>query len=234
SCSRTITRTWTAVDACGNTGTQTQTITFTRDVVAPVITVTTSTNPSCNPTVTDITNAFGTASVTDNCSTGLTASFTDGAEQGASCSRTITRTWTAVDACGNTGTQTQTITFTRDVVAPVITVTTSTNPSCNPTVTDINNAFGTASVTDNCSTGLTASFTDGAEQGASCSRTITRTWTAVDACGNTGSQTQTITFTRDLVAPTITVTAATNPSCNPTVTDINNAFGTASVTDNCS
>src|SRR6185369_7379511 len=147
---------------------------------------------------------------------------TDGAEQGTSCSRTITRTWTAVDACGNTGSQTQTITFTRDTQAPVISVTTATNPACNPTAADINNAFGTASVTDNCSTGLTASPTDGAEQGTSCSRTITRTWTAVDACGNTGSQTQTITFTRDTQAPVISVTTATNPACNPTAADINN------------
>src|SRR6185369_14068095 len=170
-------------------------------------------------TAADINAAFGTASVTDNCSTGLTASPTDGAEQGTSCSRTITRTWTAVDACGNTGSQTQTITFTRDTQAPVISVTTATNPACNPTAADINAAFGTASVTDNCSTGLTASPTDGAEQGTSCSRTITRTWTAVDACGNTGSQTQTITFTRDTQAPVISVTTATNPACNPTAAD---------------
>src|SRR6185369_2958082 len=125
----------------------------------------------------------------------------------------------AVDACGNTGSQTQTITFTRDTQAPVISVTTATNPACNPTAADINTAFGTASVTDNCSTGLTASPTDGAEQGTSCSRTITRTWTAVDACGNTGSQTQTITFTRDTQAPVISVTTATNPACNPTAAD---------------
>src|SRR5678809_959020 len=122
----------------------------------------------------------------------------------------------------------------RDVIAPTITVTAATNPACNPTAADIYAAFGNASVTDHCSTGLTAASTDGAEPGTSCSRTITRTWTAVDACGNTGSQTQTITFTRDVIAPTITVTAATNPACNPTAADINAAFGTASVTDNCS
>src|SRR6185436_7630328 len=155
---------------------------------APVITVTAATNPVCNPTAAQITAAFGTASVTDNCSTGLTTAFTDGAEQGTSCSRTITRTWTAVDGCGNTGSQTQTITFTRDTEAPVITVTAATNPVCNPTAAQI-----------------TAAFTDGAEQGTCCSRPITRTWTAVDGCGNTGSQTQTITFTRDTEAPVITV-----------------------------
>ncbi|MCS3802310.1 hypothetical protein GGD38_007721 [Chitinophagaceae bacterium OAS944] len=233
-CDRSITRTWTVTDACGNTGTQTQTITFTRDTEAPVITVTPSTSVLCNPTAVQLTAAFGTASVTDNCSTGLTATFTDGAETGTGCDRSITRTWTVTDACGNTGTQTQTITFTRDTEAPVITVTASTAAGCNPTAAQLTAAFGTASVTDNCSTGLTATFTDGAETGTGCDRSITRTWTVTDACGNTGTQTQTITFTRDTEAPVITVTASTAAGCNPTTAQLTAAFGTASVTDNCS
>src|SRR5688500_19962685 len=106
----------------------------------------------------------GTASVTDNCSTGLTATFSDGPEvAGTGCSVSVTRTWTVTDACGNVGTQTQTITFTRDTEKPVITVTASTAIVCNPTSAPITGAFGTASVTDNCSTGLTATFSDGAE-----------------------------------------------------------------------
>ncbi|WP_205514036.1 beta strand repeat-containing protein, partial [Longitalea arenae] len=233
-CDRSITRTWTVTDACGNTATQTQTITFTRDTEAPVITLTASTAVICNPTADQIAAAFGTASVTDNCSTGLTATFTDGAETGTGCDRSITRTWTVTDACGNTATQTQTITFTRDTEAPVITLTASTAVICNPTADQIAAAFGTASVTDNCSTGLTATFTDGAETGTGCDRSITRTWTVTDACGNTATQTQTITFTRDTEAPVITLTASTAVICNPTADQIAAAFGTASVTDNCS
>ncbi|MBL0337512.1 MAG: hypothetical protein IPP73_20000 [Chitinophagaceae bacterium] len=75
-------------------------------------------------------------------------------EVGSGCSFSLTRTWTVTDACGNIGTTTQTITFTRDTQAPVITVTPSTPVGCNPTAAAITAAFGTASVTDNCSTGL--------------------------------------------------------------------------------
>src|SRR5678816_4774346 len=90
-----------------------------------------------------------------------------------------------------------------------IDVTVSTNPTCNPTAAQINAAFGTASVTDNCSTGLTATFSDGAEvPGSGCSVSITRTWTVSDACGNTGTQTQTITFTRDVTCLLYTSDAA--------------------------
>jgi hypothetical protein len=235
-CSFSVTRSWTVTDACNNTGTQTQTVTFTRDLVLPVITVTPATALACNPTAAQIAAAFGNASVTDNCSTGLTASFTDAGEiAGAGCTFSVTRTWTVTDACNNIGTQTQTVTFTRDIVAPVITVTPSTALTCNPTSAQITAAFGTASVTDNCSTGLTATFTTGAETaGTGCTFTVTRSWTVTDACGNTGIQTQTVTFTRDLIPPVITVTPSTVLACNPTSVQIAAAFGTASVTDNCS
>ncbi|WP_205514704.1 HYR-like domain-containing protein, partial [Longitalea arenae] len=230
-CDRSITRTWTVTDACGNTTTQTQTITFTRDTEAPVITLTASTAVICNPTADQIAAAFGTASVTDNCSTGLTATFTDGAETGTGCDRSITRTWTVTDACGNTATQTQTITFTRDTEAPVITLTASTAVICNPTADQIAAAFGTASVTDNCSTGLTATFTDGAETGTGCDRSITRTWTVTDACGNTATQTQTITFTRDTEAPVITC-APSQAFC--IVSGNTYTIAPLTATDNCS
>jgi hypothetical protein len=69
---------------------------------------------------------------------------------------------------------------------------------CNPTQTQINAAVTIPTVSDNCSTGLTATFTDAPETGApGCTRTIVRTWRAVDACGNMGTANQTITFTRD-------------------------------------
>src|SRR5439155_17155575 len=233
-CNFSLTRTWTATDGCGNSSTTSQTINFTRDVEAPVITVTASATVPCNPTSAQITAAFGTASVTDNCSTGLTASFVDGAETGSGCNFSLTRTWTATDGCGNSSTTSQTINFTRDVEAPVITVTASATVPCNPTSAQITAAFGTASVTDNCSTGLTASFVDGAETGSGCNFSLTRTWTATDGCGNTSTTSQTINFTRDTQAPVITVTASATAPCNPTSAQITAAFGTASVTDNCS
>src|SRR5438034_1113695 len=65
-------------------------------------------------------------------------------------------------------------------------------------------ATGTPTGTDTCSSG-TVTHSDSATSGA-CSnhvvKVITRTWTVTDACGNSASQTQTITL-KDTSAPTI-------------------------------
>src|SRR6185369_955416 len=170
----------------------------------------------CNPTQAQINAAFGTASVTDNCSTGLTATGVVGTETGSGCSFSTTKTWTVTDNCGNTQTASQTVTYTRDVIKPTITVTASSALPCNPTQAQINAAFGTASVTDNCSTGLTATGVVGAEFGSGCSFGTTKTWTVTDNCGNTQTAAQTVVYTRDLIAPTITLTAQGTLPCNPT------------------
>ncbi len=233
-CSRSQTRTWSSTDACGNASTASRTVTWTVDTEPPVITLATAGTLGCNPTSAQIAAAFGTASVSDNCSTGLVATGTLGAEQGTGCTRTITKSWTVTDSCGNVGTNSQTLTFTRDTENPVITLTPAGTLGCNPTEAQIAAAFGTASVSDNCSTGLVATGTIGAEQGTGCIRTVTKTWTTTDGCGNVGTNFQTVTFTRDTENPVITLTAAGTLGCNPTSAQIAAAFGTASVTDNCS
>ena len=206
------------------------------DTTRPVITVAASSSIGCNPSASAILAAFGTGTVTDNCTTGLTATFTDGAEQGTGCIRTVTRTWTVTDSCGNAATPvTQTVTFTRDTEVPVITLTSAATLSCNPEQADINAAFGTATVTDNCSAGLVATGTVGAETNSGCTTySVTKNWTVTDACGNTATASQTITFTRDTQAPVITLLPATSVGCNPTAATIDASFGNATVTDNCS
>jgi hypothetical protein len=47
-------------------------------------------------------------------------------------------------------------------------------------------------------------------------KNVIRTWRAVDACGNTGTQTQTITYSRDLTPPTFTLGTIGAIPCNPT------------------
>src|SRR4029077_15984848 len=105
--------------------------------------------------------AFGSASVSDNCSSGLVATGTIGAEQGTGCSRTVTKSWTVTDACGNIGKASQGVTFTRDSDATAITLTAASALGCNPTDAQIAAAFGSASVSDNCSSGLVATGTIG-------------------------------------------------------------------------
>src|SRR5438477_9784976 len=145
--------------ACNHTGTATQTVSFTRDNTAPVITLTPAAAVACNGTAADVAAAFGTFTYTTLFRSGLTATGTIQPEVVTGCSVSVTKNWTVTDACNNTGTETQTITFTRDNTAPVITLTPAAAVACNGTAADVAAAFGTASVTDNCSTGLTATGT---------------------------------------------------------------------------
>src|SRR5260221_13176556 len=48
----------------------------------------------------------------------------------------------------------------------------------------------------------------GAESGSGCVFTTTKSWTVTDACGNTGTATQTVSYTRDTTRPVITLAAA--------------------------
>src|SRR5688572_13975129 len=67
--------------------------------------------------------------------------------------RSQIRTFTATDACGNTATDSRTITWTEDLTAPVITITQTPLPAgCNPSAAAINAALGTATASDACGT----------------------------------------------------------------------------------
>ncbi len=111
-------------------------------------------------------------------------------EAGA-CGFTATRTWRAVDGCGNTNTCSQTVTVV-DTSSPVLT--------CAPdqTLEWVTNAvptFDSATASDNCDTNPAVTFAD-AELPATCPavRVFRRTWTATDACSNSASCSQTLTF----------------------------------------
>ena len=119
------------------------------------------------------------ATATDNCGQ-VTVTFTD-REAPGDCpqERIITRTFTAVDECGNEDTATQTITI-QDTQAPVFTnVPDNITLECDQTLPTDN-----ATATDNCGQ-VTVTFTD-REAPGDCpqERVITRTFTAVDECGN--------------------------------------------------
>src|SRR5205814_8151968 len=64
------------------------------------------------------------------------------------------------------------------------------------------NHTGTATATDNCGGVTSVTYSDLAAGGCT-GRDIDRTWTATDACGNTASRIQHITFA-DNTRPTIT------------------------------
>nr|WP_294936760.1 gliding motility-associated C-terminal domain-containing protein [uncultured Flavobacterium sp.] len=215
-----ITRTWTALDTCGNSSTASQTINV-QDVSAPVIASLPSPSTINCPAVPQ----FATATATDNCGSAFTLTYNDVRTNGnCAGSYSVTRTWTALDACGNSSTASQTINV-QDVSAPVIASLPSPSTINCPAVPQ----FATATATDNCGSAFTLTYNDVRTNGnCAGSYSVTRTWTALDACGNSATASQTINV-QDIAAPVIaSLPAATTINC-PAVPQ----FATATASDNC-
>lgn len=222
---RTIHRTWTATDDCGNSSTCLQNI-FVDDNLAPVIT--------CPPNITIECSAntgpgtTGTATATDNCDATPALTFSDVTVAGGPQTFIIQRTWTATDDCGNSSTCLQLI-LVHDATPPEITCPNNVTIQC--TANTLPPATGVATATDNCDPAVDLTFSDVTTAGA-CpqERTITRTWLATDDCGNTATCTQTI-FVDDSTAPTITCPANITVLCGTSTLPA--ATGMATATDNC-
>jgi len=221
----TITRHWTATDVCGNSTFAKQTIVIMPDQSAPVFTL-----ASQDLTMTCAsggTPTFDVPTVADNCASGtaLTISHHDAWTSGGStacANQTVTRTWTAVDACGNEATASQTITIV-DNDAPVFSaVPADQSLTCGEAV-----VFGSPLADDNCSSaGL--SYLDEVVD-VPCGQQYIRTWTAMDACGNSAIAQQKITVT-DNVAPSFAALPADQVlTCGEAV-----VFGSPMATDGCS
>jgi hypothetical protein len=225
----TITRTWNATDACGNTSaTFTQVITV-QDTESPLA----DQGPNALNVTLDCHNEAGLQAAledaptfTDNCDPTAPAvegvpSSTQGQdpEECDYYNYTITRTWTAEDACGN-----ESLIFTQ-----IITVQDTTNPVadqeagalsdtvlCNdPGGLEMALTFS-PTFTDNCdenTPALLVSTVNTQGMNGPCSNynyTITRTWTATDECNNTSSP----------YVQVITVADTTGPTMNPLPMDM--------------
>ena len=188
-CGDGIQRTFTATDACGNSITAVQIISFTDDV-APVFTfVPESIASECGANI-----ELEDAVATDNCSS-VTITFED--EATGSCG-SFTRIYTAEDGCGNTATATVTVSL-QDEEAPVISgIPTNSALNCGD-VEEIDPI-----VTDNCSSAADIVVTmESSTEPVDCGYILTRTWTATDACGNTSTATHIATVT-DTEEPSFT------------------------------
>ncbi len=171
--------TWTAMDAAGNIGTDTQTITV-EDNVLPSITAPGDITTEATGPTTPV--ALGTPTTSDNVGV---ASVTNDAPAEFPVGATVV-TWTVTDTSGNVNTDTQNVTV-EDTTDPVVTApgditTTETGP-----LTPVN--IGTATATD--AVGVT-SLTNDAPAGGFPQGTTIVTWTATDAAGNSGTDTQII------------------------------------------
>jgi len=194
----TITRTYKATNSSGNTATCTQTITV-DDETAPVITSRPANlTVSCASAVPAVDDTAVNA--TANCGDAVTITHDTDAISGQSCANryTISRIYHATDACGNMASVTQTITV-NDTTGPVL----SGVPADAAAACDAVPSAAAVTATDDCDGSVTVSFSESRGDG-NCPNnyTLTRTWTATDACGNTASATQTITV-QDTTGPSL-------------------------------
>ncbi|MEO5777180.1 MAG: gliding motility-associated C-terminal domain-containing protein [Flavobacterium sp.] len=235
-----ITRTWTVTDACGNATSATQTITI-QDITAPVI----ATLPATSTINCPATPNFAQAIATDNCDPNVSLTFVDVTTNGACAgSYSVTRTWTATDACGNTSTASQTINV-QDITAPTI-----DTAAANATVECDGNgnsaalaawlaSNGGASASDACSNVTWTNNFNALSNGCGNTGSASVTFTATDNCGNTATSSATFTI-QDTTAPTITIAAASaTVECDgqgntATLQAWLNSNGGASASDTCS
>jgi hypothetical protein len=199
-CGHLRTITYTATDSCGNSATCVQHISWTVDTTAPSFTQCAGDRDlGCNPTTIPDCDT-NSVSATDDCSTPtITCSSVDATNN---CSRSRTITYVATDACGNSSSCVQTLTWTVDTTAPTFTkCPADADLGCNPTtIPDCDTT--PAEATDTCSAPKVTCSKSDVVNGCSHVRTIT--YIATDACGNTASCVQHVTWTVDTTAPTFT------------------------------
>jgi len=169
-------------------------------VTAPA-NITIACNASLDPTVN---TALGVATATDGCSGFSKPTYNDSIQPGnCPANYTVQRTWSSTDSCGNVGTAVQAITV-QDTSAPVLSgVPGNLTVSCSAVP-----PAATPSATAACDPSPTVSLVETSTQNPDATQlghysyTITRTWTAADACSNHSSQSQVITV-HDTTAPVL-------------------------------
>ncbi|MCP4799278.1 MAG: hypothetical protein GY893_04950, partial [bacterium] len=199
-------RTYTATDDCGNISTSEQVVTLV-DETAPVITAPAdySTNADADDCSADISPAAaGEASATDNCDSDVAITSSDsewtytcdGDDDNTEGTRTLTRTWTATDDCGNASSATQSITVV-DITAPVGSAE-DADVACAEY--DASTEYGSHSESDNCDSDVATSWVNVETfdvEGAGCYK-VRREYTFVDDCGNSSTAEQIITVFDDV------------------------------------
>ncbi len=218
-CPQTITRTWQATDICGNSVTNSQTVTL-LDTTPPVLTCATNKTILCGTTWT-----FDPPTASDSCSgTNVTITILTTLTNAAVCPTVITRTWQATDACGNTNTCSQVVTV-MNTTPPVVTCPTNKTVQCNsnwnfdlPTVLSVcSGTNATITVVTNITQALTP-----------CLKYFTRIWQVTDVCSNSVTCSQVVTVF-DTTPPVLTCATNKTILCGTTWT-----FDPPTASDSCS
>jgi hypothetical protein len=198
----TTTITWQAIDAAGNISTCQQ-IVLVADTTPPTITCAANVSLNADPNTCLANTTLSTPSSSDNCSsTSISRTRSDAQPNNAPYPLgTTIVTWTATDAQGNTATCQQNVTVI-DITPPTLVgVPSNTSIACPVP------AAPTVTATDNCTATPSVAMTQTQTAGdCTTGYTITRTWVATDAAGNTSQQSQTINVTG--AAPPLAITGA--------------------------
>ncbi len=181
-----LVRTWTASDNCGNTVQATQTVSVS-DGLAPVFTDV--------PTEVDIAGdgelPTDQPTATDECDPNvIIVETSDTTTVGCADNLRITRLWTATDDCGNVATATQIVNVTDETAPEFVSVPPAVTVSCGDEL-----PTSMPRARDNCAAEVGIEERTQRKKGA-CANTydIVRIWTAADACGNTATASQVVTF----------------------------------------
>ena len=185
----TLNRTYRATDVCGNSATCVQVITV-NDIIAPTITCPANLFLTCLSQV-PAPNIAGVIA-TDNCAGAPTIGFVSDITTSQTCLNqfSVMRTYRATDVCGNSATCTQTITVVDQIVPVINGVPADVTIQCTQALPPI----PAITATDNCTGAVTLSFTESSSQSpwpqlcGYYSYTVTRTWIAKDACGNSSTK----------------------------------------------
>lgn len=189
-CTTWITRTWEAIDACGN-----------RSVCEQMITLIDTTNPVFDAydhyisTECDVEPTWPTA--TDNCDVDVTISISGEVLNSGGCLGVLVRTYRATDNCGNFSEVVQYIAL-LDTTAPTFTNVPANNTvQCNTVSLGSNGLYfsaGPVAGIDNCERDVTITYAEQlvlTDDNCPNSYNIVRTWTATDFCENVATITRT-------------------------------------------
>jgi hypothetical protein len=172
------------------------------------------------------------ASATDVCS-GVTISYSDIVSNSCGITKTIWRTWTAADQCGNTSGGVQTIVVQDtppSITCPTLKVQCVGDvPAPYASLAAFRAAGGVA--TDACDTNLDFTLVSDGGLVGRCPGTVTRVYRVTDDCGFSAQCTQTITVD-DTIAPQVTCPPSVTVECSASIDP--SLLGTATATDNCS
>lgn len=192
----TISRIWTASDACGNISTAEQVFTFIDTIAPQIFDIPNDTTLSCDALI----PMAMPGTFSDNCDDAPVISMEEEMLGSTCVDFRLERTWTITDICGNSNAYTQTI-FLIDDEAPVFSnIPRDTLLSCDQVPPLVH-----PEVADNCDPNPEVDFVETIVPG-NCSNNydIIRSWTAADICGNEASITQQITII-DTLAPTVSL-----------------------------